>query len=478
MQQKSRSSKPARQQVRSNRCITPKPVEKPPHRLRRPGVFLKQFAQRLSPRQLGGILRQLGPRKGGQPKIGAFLFIAMLVFHALQPKGTYSAHCRQLTGVKLSGAAIARRRQRLGWRVFESILNAVLRVRASLRHHPHAFYKGFLLVGIDGTLFSVFNTPAVCRQLAKARSRRGSAAFAQIRACLLVELGLHNPLALAVGKNHISEITLAHQLIGHIPPHSLLLADRLYGHGRFLAALLRRFIKNKSDFLIRVKSSLTSRLIKKLPDGSMLIEIQGRDDDGQKFDFLVREIRGVIRGRGQHRTVVRLWTSLLEYGEHPAIELLRLYAQRWEQEITFKELKVEMRHAALLNSYTPLTAQQEIAAFVIAQAMLVDWRLRAGEYLGVNMLRVSFVMLLTWVRSLWSTLTLFEGIVSLSPRQEGQVAERLFDLLGDSRTPPRRHRSCPRAVRQPVSSWPRLMRNQSFRGEFHFKVIRKYHSKG
>jgi hypothetical protein len=366
----------------------------------------------------------------------------------------------------------------LGWRVFESILNAILCARASLRHQPHAFYKGFLLVGIDGTLFSVFNTPAVRRQLTKARSRRGSAAFAQVRACLLVELGLHNPLALAVGKSCIAEITLAHQLIDHIPPHSLLLADRLYGHGRFLAALLRRFITNKSDFLIRVKSNLTSRLIKKLPDGSMLVEIQGRDDDGQKFDFQAREIRGVIRGRGHHRSVVRLWTSLLEYGEHPAIELLRLYAQRWEQEISLKELKVDMRQHALLNSYTPLAAQQEIAAFVIAQAMLVDWRLRAGQYLGVHVLRVSFVMLMTCMRSLWNTLALLDGIVAISLRQEQRLAERLFEWLGDSLTPPRRHRSCPRAVRQPVSSWPRLMRNRSYRGEFHFEVIRKYHSKG
>jgi len=209
----------------------------------------------------------------------------------------------------------------------------------------------------------------------------------------------------------------------------------------------------------------------------MLIEIKGIDTDGEKFRFRVREIRGVIRA-DHGRTVVRLWTSLLEYRQHPAVELLRLYGQRWEQEITFKELKLEMRRASLLNSYTPLTAQQEIAAFVIAQAMLVEWRLQAGDHLGVEVLRISFAMLLTWVRTLWTTMTLLDGIVRLSPKQEARLAERLLDLQIDSVTPPRRRRSCPRAVRQPVSSWPRLMRNSTSRGKFHFELIHKYRSKG
>lgn len=134
--------------------------------------------------------------------------------------------------------------------------------------------------------------------------------------------------------------------------------------------------------------------------------------------------------------------------------------------------------SSLFNTYTPLTAQQEVAAFAMAQAMLVEWRLQAGDYLGVEPLHITFAMLLTWMRSLWSTLALLDGIVRLSTQQEARLAERLFDLLGDSLTPPRRHRSCPRAVGQPVSIWPRLMRNRSFTEGFHFEVIRKYRSKG
>ena len=67
------------------------------------------------------------------------------------------------------------------------------------------------------------------------------------------------------------------------------------------------------------------------PDGSALVEICA----GQQTR-LVREIVGRVQrgGRGP-ATVVRLWTSLLDWRRHPAAELLALYAQRWEQEIFY-----------------------------------------------------------------------------------------------------------------------------------------------
>jgi len=41
-----------------------------------------------------------------------------------------------------------------------------------------------------------------------------------------------------------------------------------------------------------------------------------------------------------------------------------LYGRRWEQEIFYKELKVDMRSTPCLRSHTPLTAAQEIAALI------------------------------------------------------------------------------------------------------------------
>lgn len=45
-------------------------------------------------------------------------------------------------------------------------------------------------------------------------------------------------------------------------------------------------------------------------------------------------------------------------------------------------------------------------------------------------------------------------------------------------TPKRRARSCPRAVRQPVKGWPRLLHHQSVEGPLYFTPDDTEYSKG
>jgi len=54
-------------------------------------------------------------------------------------------------------------------------------------------------MGVDGTQFSVVNTPRFLAQLPKAATRRFQAAFAKLRLVSLVELGTHAPLAACAG---------------------------------------------------------------------------------------------------------------------------------------------------------------------------------------------------------------------------------------------------------------------------------------
>jgi hypothetical protein len=119
----------------------------------------------------------------------------------------------------------------------------------------------------------------------------------------------------------------------------------------------------------------------------------------------VREILGRVQrgGRGP-ATPVRLWTSLLDWRRCPAAQLLALYARRWEQEVFYKELKVDMRSTPCLQSHTPLTAMQEIAALILAYAVLVDYRIEATTVGAVGVLRISFMKTLQVVQGLWQFL--------------------------------------------------------------------------
>jgi hypothetical protein len=205
-------------------------------------------------------------------------------------------------------------------------------------------------------------------------------------------------------------------------------------------------------------------LLTAYPDGSALVEIGAGEQTRQ-----VRELVGRVqrRGRGQV-TTVRLWTSLLDWRQHPADALLALYARRWEQELFYKELKVDLRSTPRLQSHTPLTAMQEIAALIIAYAVLVDFRIQAAAAGDVGVLRISFLKTLQVVQGLWQFLEVSADL--LTPPQLRLVVRRALQRIADMAIPKRRLRSCPRALRQPVSSWPWLRKNTYKNGAIDYSV--------
>jgi len=171
----------------------------------------------------------------------------------------------------------------------------------------------------------------------------------------------------------------------------------------------------------------------------------------------LREIRVQLHRKGHRPTELRLWTTLLDPKLAPAAELVELYAKRWEHELFYRELKRQLRKSALLQSHTVTTAAQEIAALMLAGAILAKERdgAAAGQ---VPVLRVSFPKLLELLRPLWLTLALGEDL--LEEWQKQALAERFYQKARTYLTPKRRARSCPRKVRQPVSGWPRLLTNE------------------
>jgi hypothetical protein len=407
------------------------------------------------------LLRQCGLRRRCPPYVTHVELIQSMLFHSIADAGTLAQHVKELTGKNITDGALAQRRALMPAAVFEELMGAALKPKADPSRHPEAFYHKLRLCGVDGTLFSITNTPQVKKQMRKARSRRGRAAFPKVGAAVMVELGLHNPLAAALGAKGESEMTLARQVLSAQPAKSLLLGDRYYG---VAAVLVDLSALEDRHFLVRVKENLTRRFLEAYPDGSALVEI----GTGQN-KRLVREIVGKVQraGRGAARKV-RLWSSLLEWSQHPASELLGLYARRWEQEIFYKELKVDTRSTPCLQSHTPLTAIQEIAALILAYAVLVNYRVEAASVGQVSVLRISFLKTLQVVQGLWQFLEVTSDM--LTPAQVSLVVRRSLKRIADMAIPKRRARTCPRKLRQPVNSWPRLRKNTYGKGAVDYSV--------
>ena len=282
-----------------------------------------------------------------------------LVFPGVAQAGTLAQHVKQITGKTITDGALAQRRARLPPELFDQLMQAALKPQGDPTKHPQAFYQGRRLCGVDGSLFSLTNTPQVKAHRRKARSRRGRAAFPKVGVAVLVQLGLHHPLAAALGAAGQSEMVLAQQVLSAQPEKSLLINDRDYG---VAGVRVDWPSAGQRPFLVRVRAHLQRRVLEVYPEGSALVEI--RSGKGKR---LVREIVGRVQrgGRGK-ATRVRLWTSLRDGRPFPASELLAWYARRWEPEVCSKELKVARRSTAYLQSHTPWTASPEIAALILA----------------------------------------------------------------------------------------------------------------
>jgi tetratricopeptide (TPR) repeat protein len=171
---------------------------------------------------------------------------------------------------------------------------------------------------------------------------------------------------------------------------------------------------------------------------------------------------------GQRATVLRLWTTLTDPHTAPALDLARLYAERWEQKLYFRDIKHQLRRTDLLQSHTVETAAQEVAAIVLASALLAVERMRAPDGM-VPVLRVSFAKMLPIVEGMWFTLDIAAPVLTEDQKQLNLT--HMYERMRRHLTPKRRARSCPRAVRQPMTKWPRLSKNTSVDGPFEFTVV-------
>lgn len=446
--------------------ISPQPVRR--NALpREPTGFLAMWKQVVGPKGVP----TMGRRRGRTPRVPISQLLSALTWHVMQESGTLAEHLFALFRQPLANSSWSDRRLRLPWEIFADLLRRCLRARASPRQHREAFWRGWRLVALDGSQFNLLNTPQITRTCAKARTRRGRAAFAKITAAVLLEVGLHNPIAAALGRQGESEWRLAQRLLAQLPKRALLLGDRLYGVVAFVIHAQLACARVGSHFLVRASRAVKPQVIQRLRDGSRLVRlaVRARHRPAQIVDWVtVREIRVQVGRPGHRPHVLQLWTSLLDPRAAPPLELARVYAQRWEHELYFRELKRQLRKSDVLQSHTVETGAQELAAMIVASAVLATERARAANG-TVPVLRIRFDHVLHFVRGMWLFLGPFDDV--FTDRQKDQVVRRARALMRHSLTAERRSRTCPRAVRQKLKPWPRLLKPHSVEGPVVINVI-------
>jgi hypothetical protein len=208
--------------------------------------------------------------------------------------------------------------------------------------------------------------------------------------------------------------------------------------------------------LARVVKSLILRPTRVLADGSYLAKVYRNDSDRRtdRDGIVVRVIRYTLDdpqrvGHGEEHVLI---TNLLDETAHSATELIILYHERWEEELTFDEQKTHQdpRRAtkpAQLRSETPAGVIQELYALSLGHFVIRSLMCEAAGTAGLDPDALSFT-------------GCFQILKCRLPECDGRTLATfeawyrgvLWEMQTE-RTDPRRNRINPRVIKRKMSKW-------------------------
>jgi hypothetical protein len=208
------------------------------------------------------------------------------------------------------------------------------------------------------------------------------AAFPQARVVAVAECGTHVVFDAVLGAYSTPENTLAREVIDRLEPGMVLLADR--GFCGF--PLWNRAAATGADLLWRAPSTMKPRRVEILEDGSWLAELRPSGSAGRKADpLIIRVIDYEIDDGRASDNSYRLFTTILDPAEASAVDLAVAYAQRWEIEAVFDELKVHQRGPRIvLRSKSPDLVLQEIWGHLCCHFAIRTLMWEAAGHAGVD----------------------------------------------------------------------------------------------
>ncbi len=286
-------------------------------------------------------------------------------------------------------AAISHARDRLGAEPMEKLFRRVA-VPLAADAAPGCWLAGRRLVAVDGTCLDLADTPANDAFFGRPGVSKGErSAFPQARLVALAECGTHAMVDAAVGPYATSENALTAALLDRLVVGMLCLADR----GFYSFEAWERAAKTGADLCWRVKDNLKLESIEDLPDGSYLAEVfHSVKDRKRRRPVTVRVIEYTIDDGREPAGPFRLITTIMDPLDASAIELAGAYAQRWEIESAFDELKTHQRGPrAVLRSKSPELVLQEIWGHLCCHYAIRTLMLDAAVHAGQDPDRISFV---------------------------------------------------------------------------------------
>jgi len=372
-------------------------------------------------------------------RVVVYLLLAAGLFAELGYQQVWTRMIAGLDGLAVATpttGALAQARRRIGVAPLRALFD-LLRGPAAGRATTGVYWRGRLVTAIDGTMMCCPDTAANLRVYRRGGGHHGGTGYPMIRVLALLACGTRTIIDATFGSTSVGETTYTHHLLGALRRGMILLADRNFAARDLIAAVA----DTGAELLIRVKTGRKLPVCRQLGNGSHVSRI-----GAVEVQVINCEIT-ITTAAGSRTEVYRLITTILD-PDIPAIEIIRLYRERWEIETSFLELKSTILGGRVLRAKTPGGVDQEVYALLNTyQALRIAIADATIGRPDLDPDRGSFTIALNAAR---------DQLVQAA----GVIAETAIDLVGvighrvlDNRMPDRRQRTNPRVVKRAISKF-------------------------
>ena len=332
---------------------------------------------------------------------------------------------RHLPGCSFTAQAYCDARARIPLAVYQTLLREVCQRITPLTGQSEHLWRGHRTFHIDGSTFSMPDTPELAGAFGLPSGPKEGCAFPMAHLLVLFSAAtgvLIDAWASPLTTGDLNKTPLAHQCLDK---RDILIGDDTFSGYPHLAMLQKQglnglfpihhlrivdFKKNRphtAEGKNAVAGLPRSCWIKSLGREDQVVEyfkpaqkpkrMTRQEYDALSESILVRELRPTVARPGLGKITITLGTTLLDLQKYPAEDLLELRLRRWDVETCIGHLKTTMG-MDVLHCQTEQGVRKELAVFCLIYNLVRRVMLMAAKRQEVPVSRISFADAYKWMR--------------------------------------------------------------------------------
>jgi Transposase DDE domain/Insertion element 4 transposase N-terminal len=430
-------------------------------------IFGDLFADRLLQRSDKGTNSR---RRSLPPQVTFWAFVAQ----ALSPKSSCREVVRRVeawwrwgqlrSAPSVSASAYCQARQRLDLSTLRLIRGQVAWQLERTVLKEERWLEGREVKIVDGTSFSLPDTAANQAVWPQPSGQQRGCGFPVAKMVGLFSLSSGALLEESVGNLHVHDSLLLTSLWDRLSKGDIVLGDRAFCSYGAMAALFQRGVDTvmrlhqlrKTDWRRGRHLGPGDRLVRWSRPGPAPEHWTKAQWDLLPAQLSVRLVRVIVQTPGFRTRTVLIATTLTDAVLYPADAIRELYAQRWNIELHFAQIKTILG-LDVLRCQSPAMIQKELQIHLIAYNLVRALMQKAAHLHDVGLERISFKGSLDTLRH-WAAVI---HACAATPRKQAELIRRMLERIAGDPVPRRPGRSEPRAKKRRPKNYQLLNKQRN-----------------